>query len=201
MSKRKREPRYVALVTSGRKGRYYHFPDLPGFFLSAEESGLGPGYFHALERLQSHLDGLKAQGLSVPEPSLVREVMAVPANRGPHRIFDLGDLRALKRIHADLLASRRKIDEADAAMVRRYLTVFEGEQFVGEVDFEIDPGLTRLQELFGCPVLDFMYGCFPIHEEQARALSPFLCTPLQLDRYEYYLEAHDLKDKAPTQVT
>lgn len=89
--------------------------------------------------------------------------MADPANRQPHRIFDLGDLRAW----AQLEDAKRALDEQDALEARRFITFFgEDDQLAGEIDFDPPPGLTCL-------------------------LKPYLKVPLQLDRYAYFLEVHD----------
>lgn len=190
MSKRQKEPRYVGLLMYGPEGRYWQFPDLPDFVLASDWLKNGPSYIQDLELLQAYLDDLKRRSLPVPPARSPREIMAIPAHRVHHRIFDLGDLRR----HEELLALQRNIDRRDAAEVRRYLTFFEGDEFAGQRDLKPAPGLTRLREIFGCRPGDVMYGCFPIGEEHAKALSPYLDAPLDLDRYAYFLEAESRRD-------
>lgn len=69
MSKRRKEPKYVALVARGANGGYYHFPDLPRLTLKAESSHGVESYRLELQHLKDYLDELKAQGLPVPEPT------------------------------------------------------------------------------------------------------------------------------------
>lgn len=178
----------------GPEGRHWHFPDLPEFVLGSDWLKDGPSYIQDLEQLQAYLDAMKSRGLPVPQPTSVREIMADPAHRVPHRIFDLGDLHR----HQQLLDLQRKIDQRDAAAVRRYLGIYEreGDRFLGQLEFEPPPGLTRLQAIFGCSIGDLMYDCFPIAEEHANALGPYLNAPLELNRYDYFLEAEGREDES-----
>lgn len=143
MSKRRREPRYVGLAARGPDGLYFQFPDLPGFTLGAAGSPGVAGYIQELKQLQDHLDEMKAQGHAVPEPTPVREVMAAPANRQPHRVFDLGELRTIQRTLTELAEARRALDEQDEAESRRYVAFYGEDDFLaGELDFEPHPGLS-----------------------------------------------------------
>ena len=193
MSKRQTEPRYVGLLMRGPEGWYWHFPDLPDFVLESDWLSNSPSYIQELEQLETYLDGLKSRGLPVPPPTTAREVMTDPAHRVPHRIFDLGDLRP----HRQLLALQHSIDQQDAEEVRRYLAIFEGDRFVGELDLTPAPGLSRLQTIFGCSLGDDMYGCFPITDEHAEALRSYLDAPLELERYDYFLHAESREDNIP----
>ena len=49
--------------------------------------------------------------------------------------------------------------------------------------------LESLQRMFGIDRKDPMYDCSPITESQATQLQAFLDVPLQLDRYDYFVEA------------
>lgn len=203
MSKGRTEPKYVGLPVRGPEGLYFRFPDLPGLSV-ADQSSLGlEGYLDMLQQLQDHLDELRAHGLPVPEPTPIREVMANPVNRQGHRIFDLGELMTIKRNLVHLAELRQALDEQDALVIRRYITVFgEDDEFVGEIDFDLQPGLHLLKDIFGpSPNDPFLTACYPIGEQEARTLALFLKSSLQMDRHAYFLEAHDRHGGAPTQET
>jgi hypothetical protein len=77
----------------------------------------------------------------------------------------------------------------DTSEVNRLLRAYRRDphdELVGEWPIR---GLTRqgLNELFGAA--DEMYDCYPVREEQAPALERATGIALDLDRYDYFVEA------------
>jgi hypothetical protein len=73
----------------------------------------------------------------------------------------------------------------------RWYTKGPGDAFVGEADLR---GITlpELQDLFGALDTDPMYDCWPVRAEHIPSLSPHLAIGVELDRYDYFVEADSL---------
>jgi hypothetical protein len=61
------------------------------------------------------------------------------------------------------------------------------DEFVGSAPLH-GISLTMLQPLFNVDAGDPMYDCFRLGPSQASQLQAFVDVPIQLDRYEYFLE-------------
>lgn len=80
------------------------------------------------------------------------------------------------------------------ADVRRLVRWYEkdpGNAMVGEAYLH-DITLSKLQALFNVPAENPMYDCWPVRPEHLSALIPHLSVQMELDRYEYFVEADAL---------
>ena len=77
------------------------------------------------------------------------------------------------------------------ACVRRMLRWFEkstGDSLAGEAEL-CDVTLPDLQDIFGVPQGDPMYDCWPVRAEHLPALSPYVPVPIDLTKFDYFVEA------------
>ena len=73
--------RYVGLMRKDANSDYgISFPDLPGVISAG--SDMDEARKMAAEALAFHLDGLVADGVVVPEPSPLEEIMTIAENAG-----------------------------------------------------------------------------------------------------------------------
>ena len=63
-----------------------------------------------------------------------------------------------------------------------------GEEFVGEATLR-DVDLGELQRLFSVPRDNPMYESYPVRQEHVSTLQAHVDVPIELDRYEYFVEA------------
>lgn len=80
--------------------------------------------------------------------------------------------------------------------VRRLIRFFEktSDKYVGEIELpEIE--LSELQKLFNEDRENPMYDCYPITTNEHTFFIQFLDKPLELDKYNYFLEADTYESK------
>jgi hypothetical protein len=54
--------------------------------------------------------------------------------------------------------------------------------------------LDELQRVFGVAQEDSMYGCFPVSEHHVAYLAAYAQVPIDLDRYDYFVECSAVND-------
>ncbi|MFA5892129.1 MAG: type II toxin-antitoxin system HicB family antitoxin [Actinomycetota bacterium] len=69
--------RYMVVLEHGESGWGAHVPDLPGCIAAGETREQALDLVR--EAIQFHIDGLKEEGLRVPEPSSEAEIVEVHA--------------------------------------------------------------------------------------------------------------------------
>ncbi|MCA1841360.1 MAG: type II toxin-antitoxin system HicB family antitoxin [Actinobacteria bacterium] len=69
--------RYTVVLERGESGWGAHVPDLPGCVASADSRDEALSLIR--EAIEFHLDGLKEEGLPIPQPSSEAEVVEVGA--------------------------------------------------------------------------------------------------------------------------
>lgn len=74
--------------------------------------------------------------------------------------------------------------------VVRYLRWYDktSERLAGELQHDVP--LAKLQALFGVPTENIMYDCWPVTEREAVVLRGLLNVELQLDKFDYFVEAN-----------
>ena len=73
--------------------------------------------------------------------------------------------------------------------VKRYITVWDkkGDRYCGEIEL-LEVPFELLQRVFCQEQGNPMYACYPIRNRHWKALKKYLNTPLDFERFEYYLE-------------
>ena len=73
----------------------------------------------------------------------------------------------------------------------RWLRGYDKVTEVVEIEYPLSEKweLKRLQDLFGVPVNDPMFSCFPVGADEAAALSGAVSGAITLDTHDFFLEA------------
>jgi hypothetical protein len=84
----------------------------------------------------------------------------------------------------------RRLKRPPSATVRRFISVFH--RGTDDCDHRIDVNdipLATLQTIFHQESEDAMYFSYDVQANHAEALQPYISEPLDLQRFEYFLEA------------
>lgn len=94
------------------------------------------------------------------------------------------------RLEADLQRLERDLAATPSDGVRRVLRWFdrESDELVGSAPLR-GIGLPTLQQMFDVPSDNPMYDCFPVTPSQASQLQAYVDVPIELNRFDYFVEA------------
>lgn len=89
---------YIALLRKDKDTAFgVHFPDFPGCITAGKS--LEEAHKRASEALRLHIKGMLEDGDSIPEPSLLDDIMADPANAGAVPFLVVAPETRTKRIN------------------------------------------------------------------------------------------------------
>ena len=79
--------------------------------------------------------------------------------------------------------------------VRRFISKYrKGSDRPETEEIEIsNVSLQTLQDIFGEPETEPMYAVYPIRPRHAKALQPYVTESLNIQKFDYFLEAEEVK--------
>jgi predicted RNase H-like HicB family nuclease len=112
---------YIALLRKDPDSDYgVEFPDFPGCISAGKD--LDEARTMAAEALELHIEGMLADGESLPRPSGLEEIMADPANRETVALLVTVHDQVTETVHVDLDLPETTLREVDARASSRGLT-------------------------------------------------------------------------------